>query len=331
MYGAGAVAADQPAAAEMMHAGSAAHDGGADIVPVKPGLDMVIVHGENVAVQFGYDGVVAVDSGAPGDSAALLAAIKQISPEPIRYIINTSAARDRTGGNAQLAMAGHGYVQGETGFGGGRFVNTSLAQIMARETVLNTLTAATGAGYSQDALPSVTYSEGQQNLVLSGQTMEIVPVNPPAHSNGDSFVIFRQADVIAAGDVVDMLRFPQIDVANGGTINGEVAALNRLVDIVAPALPLYWQGGGTVVIPGRGRLAQALEIVQYRDMVTIVRDRVQALIDQHRSLAQVRAANPTAGYNNRYGAEKGPWTTDQFVTAVYQTLTASHAHKGSGK
>lgn len=302
---------------------------GVDVVPVKPGIDMVDVHGENVVVQFGPDGIVLVDSGGPGDSAALLDAVKHISGEPIRFILNTSASPDRTGGNAQVAQAGHGFSQNESGFGGGRFVAMSNAPVVAR---LNVLTAMSGAapGYSQDALPSITYDEGQQNLSLNGESMEMVPA-PPGHSNGDSWVIFRQADVIASGDTVDMLRFPQIDVAHGGGINGEVDALNRLVDIVVPELPLYWHQGGTVLIPARGRLAQAEEIVQYRDMVTMVRDRVQALVNEHRSLAQVKAANPTAGFNSRYGAQDGPWTTDQFVTAVYQSLTASHAHGRRGQ
>ncbi len=302
---------------------------GADIVPVKPGIDMVNVHGENVVVQYGPDGIVVVDSGGPGDSAALLDAVKHISSEPIRFILNTSASPDRTGGNAQLAHAGHGFSQNESGFGGGRFVAMTNAPVVAR---LNVLTAMSGAapGYSQDALPSITYDEGQQNLSLNGDSIEMIPA-PSGHSNGDSWVIFRQADVIASGDTVDMLRFPQIDVAHGGSINAEVDAMNRLVDIVVPALPLFWHQGGTVLIPARGRLAQAEEIVQYRDMVTMVRDRVQALVNEHRSLSQVKAANPTAGFNNRYGAQEGPWTTDQFVTAVYQSLTASHAHGRRGQ
>jgi cyclase len=326
LYGAAALAADDSASRNMPIGTSPAHlMNGVDVVPVTPGLDVVMVHGENVVVQYGPDGVLVIDSGAPGDSAALLGAIKHITTGPIRFILNTSASPDRTGGNAQLSEAGHGFSQNESGFGGGRFVGATNAPVVAR---MNVLTAMSGAtpGYSQDALPSITYDEGQQNFSLNGDSIEMVPA-PPGHSDGDSFVIFRQADVVASGDIVDMLRFPQIDVAHGGSINAEIDAMNRLVDIVVPALPLYWHEGGTVLIPARGRLAQAEEVVQYRDMVTMVRDRVQALIGQHRSLAQVKAADPTAGFNIRYGAQDGPWTTDQFVTAVYQSLTASHAHR----
>lgn len=302
---------------------------GVNVVPVSRGLDMVAVHGTNIAVQFGPDGVVVVDSGASEDSATLLAAIKLItSNKPIRFIIDTSASPDRAGGNAALSIAGDGFIRNETGFGGNRFVSASNAPIIAQANVLTTLTATPGIDLAH-ALPTVTYGEGAKGITLNGDSIEMMRVEP-AHSDGDSFVMFRRADVIVAGDILDMQHFPQIDLAHGGSIDGEVAALNRLLDLTVPALPLYWKGGGTVVIPASGRLAQAEDVVQYRDMVTIVRDRVKALIDQHRSLAQVRAADPTAGYAARYGAQSGPYATDQFVSAVYQSLMASRGH-GRGR
>ncbi|HTW73813.1 MAG TPA: hypothetical protein VMD56_02700 [Steroidobacteraceae bacterium] len=314
LYGAAAVAA----AADATDA--------TDIVPVAPNIDMLIVHGENIAVQHGPDGVIAVDSGAPGDSAAVLAGIRRISPLPIRFVIDTSASADRVGNNAALSLAGTGLVPTENGFGGNRFQQNDPAPIMAQLNVLSTMSSAGGAGYTSDAMPTLTYSVGQKDLELNGDSIEVVPL-PAAHSDGDSIVIFRRADVIVSGDIVDMQHFPVIDVAHGGTIDGEIAALNRLVDIVVPGLPLYWHGGGTLLIPARGRLAQSLEVVQYRDMVTMVRDRVKALVDQHRSLAQVRAADPTQGFNSRYGSESGPWSTDQFVAALYRSLTPARGHR----
>jgi glyoxylase-like metal-dependent hydrolase (beta-lactamase superfamily II) len=299
---------------------------GVDVVPVRRGAEsvaMVMVHGQNVAVQFGADGAVVVDTAAAGDSAALLQALRQLGAAPVRFIINTSASADRVGGNAQVSTAGQGFSQGERGFGGGHFVSVSNAPILAHSNVL--LTMAGAGGYASQAMPTLTYSQGDKGFTLNGDSIEVMHI-PGAHSDADSIVIFRRADVIVAGDILDMQHFPQIDLAHGGSINGEIAALNELVDLTVPALPLYWHGGGTVVIPARGRLAEQREIVQYRDMLTIVRDRVQALIGQHRSLAQVRAADPTAGYDSRYGAQEGPWTTDQFVTAVYQSLTATQAH-----
>jgi cyclase len=324
LHGADAPAADAPAAAGGNMAHAMPHQmNGVDIVPVASNIAMLVVHGENIAVQYGADGVVAVDTGAPGDSAAVLAGIRQISSEPIRFVIDTSASPDRVGNNAAISLAGKGLVPSETGFGGNRFVQNNPAPILAQLNVLTTMSAGGGAGYTSDAMPSITYSVGQKDLELNGDSIEVVPV-AAAHSNGDSMVIFRRADVIVSGDIVDLAHFPVIDVAHGGTIDGEIAALNRLVDIVVPALPLYWHGGGTLLIPARGRLAQSLEVVQYRDMVTMVRDRVKALVDQHRSLAQVRAADPTQGFDSRFGSESGPWSTDRFVTAVYRSLTTAH-------
>jgi cyclase len=331
LYGAASAAADAPAAAD--DGAKAGHmDAGTDIVHVSNNVDMLIVNGENIAVQSGPDGVFVVDTGAPGDSAAVLAGIRQISSLPIRFVVDTSASADRVGNNAALSLAGKGLVPTENGFGGNRFQQNDPAPIIAQLNVLTAMSSAGGNGYSSDAMPTMTYTAaatGQKNFTLNGDSVEVVPV-PPAHSDGDSMVIFRRSDVIVSGDIVDMQHFPVIDVAHGGSIDGEIAALNRLVDIVVPALPLYWHGGGTLVIPARGRLLQALEVVQYRDMVTRVRDQEKALIDEHYSLAKVRAADPTAGFNSRYGSESGPWSTDRFVTAVYESLTAAHAH-GRGR
>jgi cyclase len=309
-------------------AAASAVDASVDVLPVRPGLDMVIVNGENVAVQFGPDGAVVVDTGAPADSAALVAAIKRITPQPIRYIINTSASLDRTGGNAAVATAGHAFSAGENGISTGGFVKNFNAPIIAQANVSTALSATLGSGDSADAaLPSIIYDYGQKNFSLNDQAIEVIG-EPNAHSDSDSVVLFRGADVLVAGDILDMEHFPRIDVAHGGSINGEIAALNHIIDLVVPVQPLYWHPGGTLVIPARGRIGEQEEVVQYRDMVTIVRDRVQALLDQHRTLAQIRAADPTAGFKSRYGADSGPWTTDQFVASVYQSLTAHASRKG---
>lgn len=299
-----------------------------DVVPVRPGLDMIRVAGENVAVEWGADGAVVVDTGAGADNDALVATIRRITSDaPIRYVIDTSASPDRVGGNAALASAGHAFSAGENGFGGGRFLSNFNAPIIAQANVLTALTQALGNGDAQAAaLPTITYDYGRKSLSMNGQAIELMG-EPAAHSDADSAVLFRGSDVLVVGDLVDMDHFPRIDLAHGGSVEGEIDALNRLIDEVVPVRPLFWHPGGTLVIPARGRLGEQEEIVQYRDMVTMVRDRVQALIEQHRTLAQIRAANPTAGFNTRYGAEGGPWTTDQFVTAVYQSLTAHPARK----
>ena len=133
-------------------------------------------------------------------------------------------------------------------------------------------------------------------------------------------VFFRRSDVVVAGDILDTTRFPVIDVAKGGTINGEIAALNRLVELAIPSVPIVSREAGTLVVPGHGRVCDQFDVVEYRDMVTIVRDRVRDLIKAGMTLDQIKAASPARGYTRRYGADSGPWTTNNFVEAVYQSL-----------
>ena len=139
----------------------------------------------------------------------------------------------------------------------------------------------------------------------------------------DSIIFFRRADVIVTGDIIDLRRFPVIDAAGGGSIQGELDALNALLELAIPAMPLIYKEGRTFLVPGHGRIADHAEVVEYRDMVTVVRDRIQSMIDKGLTLDQVKAANPTQGYRARYGSDTGPWTTDMFVEAVYKGLTPS--------
>ena len=143
---------------------------------------------------------------------------------------------------------------------------------------------------------------------------------PAAHTNGDVFVFFRRSDVVVAGDVFDTTRFPVIDVARGGSVDGVIAALNRLVDLAIPSVPIVSRDEGTLIVPGHGRVGDQLDVVEYRDMVTIIRDRVRDLIKAGRTLDQVKAALPARGYVRRYGADSGSWTTNDFIEAVYRSL-----------
>ena len=161
-------------------------------------------------------------------------------------------------------------------------------------------------------------------MYLNGEGIEVLH-QPSAHSDGDAIVFFRRSDVVVAGDVLDTTRFPVIDVARGGSIDGEIAALNRLVDLAIPSVPIVSREEGTLVIPGHGRVCDQLDVVEYRDMVTIVRDRVRDLIRAGASLDQVKAAAPARGYTRRYGSDTGAWTTSAFVEAVYRSLARGEA------
>ena len=159
------------------------------------------------------------------------------------------------------------------------------------------------------------------SMYLNGEGIQIIH-QPAAHTDGDVIVFFRRGDVIATGDLIDTTRFPFIDVERGGTLQGELDALNRLMDLSIHNVPLLWYPDRTLLVPGHGHVYDKLDLLEYRDAITIVRDRVQDLIDQGMTLAQVQAANPTLGYRSQYGTDSGPWTTEMFVAAVYNELAA---------
>jgi len=294
-----------------------------EVIKLRPDFFAIVGAGATIAVQIGADGVVLVDSGSGVRSEAVLAEIRKLSSRPIRYIINTSADRDHVGGNDDLSKAGQSVIPtgglNEIGAAGGR------APIMAEEHVQAAMTAPTGeqAPFPVGAWPTVTYSselmEAQKDLYFNGEAI-VTSYQPAAHSDGDSVVFFRRSDVVVTGEVYDPTRFPVIDLEKGGSINGVIDALNRIIGITVPPIPLIWQEGGTIVIGAHGTIGHEADVVDYRDMVTIVRDRIRDLLKKGQTLAQIRQADPVKGYRRRYGSDTGTWTTSQFVEAVYKSL-----------
>jgi glyoxylase-like metal-dependent hydrolase (beta-lactamase superfamily II) len=191
------------------------------------------------------------------------------------------------------------------------------AQIIAHVNVLDRMSAPTGQtpAAPQGAWPTDTFVGNEKKLWFNNEGIEIIHI-PNAHTDGDSLVYFRKSDVISTGDLFVTTTYPIIDVAAGGTINGYIEALNRIVDLI---IPVYGQEGGTLVIPGHGRLCDFGDVLNYREMVTIIRDRVQDMIKKGMTLEQVKAAKPTLDYDPLYGSSTF-WTTDRFVEAVYRTL-----------
>ena len=271
----------------------------------------------NVTVQLGDEGALIVDSSVGAFSQRIVNAIRSLTPKPIRYVVNTSALSDHVGGNEALAKAGStrtgGVVVGQIGTG---IIDT--AAIIAHENVLNRVSAPTGGTpiLPFAAQPSETFFGAKLEKLFNGEGVQIIHL-PDAITDGDSVVFFRRSDVLATGDIFVTTGYPKIDVAKGGTIQGLLDALNRILDI---AIPGNTQEGGTMIIPGHGRVADEMDVVEYRDMVTIVRDRVQDMVDRKMTLAQVQAARPTFDFDARYGNEPG-WTPAMFVEAVYKGLT----------
>jgi glyoxylase-like metal-dependent hydrolase (beta-lactamase superfamily II) len=285
------------------------------VQPVQGNVSMLAGAGGNIAVQIGRQGVVVIDTGSGTMTDKVLAAIRQLSDQPIRYIVNTHAHPDHTGGNEALAKAG-------SRPGGGLVVAgpaTTGAAILAHEGVLFAMSAPGGnsAPGPVGGLPTSAYTGGLQDVFLNGEAIQLLH-QPAAHTNGDSLVFFRRSDVIVTGDIVDLTSYPVIDARSGGTFGGLLDALNRIIDL---AVPEDWQDGGTLIVPSHGRVADESDIVEYRDMVTIVRDRVQDLIAKGMTLDQVKAARPTFEYDGRYGSVSGAWTTDMFVETIFNELS----------
>jgi glyoxylase-like metal-dependent hydrolase (beta-lactamase superfamily II) len=285
-----------------------------DVLKLRDNVYVVESGGANITLQFGSDGAVVVDAGPLDTADAVIAAIKATTPKLIRYVIDTSDDADHVGANEKVAKAGRTLFQTNNQFGEG-MTNGGAAAILAAEKVLTRMSAPTGrtAAYPTAAWPTETYDQKRKYMYLNGEGIEVLHL-PAAHTDGDSVVFFRRSDVVAAGDVLDLTGFPVVDVARGGSIQGEIDALNRLVELAIPSVPLVSQEGGTLVVPGHGYVCDQLDVVEYRDMVTIVRDRVADLIKKGRTLEQVRAADPTAGYNKRFGSSAA------FVGAIDSSL-----------
>jgi cyclase len=294
--------------------------GDIEVLPVQGSVYLLAGGGSNVVVQVGDDAVLVVDSNTAALSDKVLAAIRTISKAPVRYIVNTSADPDHVGGNQALAASA------------GAPVNAFLqqgARVYAHERTYTRLAnPPDGTNPAPVALwPTDAFGAAKKTLFVTGEPVEILH-QPAAHTDGDLMVFFRKSDVVVAGDVFVLNSYPVIDVKRGGTLQGTIAALNRLVDI---AVPEYNSMGGTRIIPGHGRITNEIDVVEYRDMITIIRDRIAQLVAEGKTLDQVRAAGVSLDYDGVYGTSSGPWTTDMFIATAYAELSASAARERSSR
>jgi glyoxylase-like metal-dependent hydrolase (beta-lactamase superfamily II) len=291
-------------------AAAAAQDWGAsgDIheLDVQGSVHLLVGAGGNIAVQAGDEGVLVVDTGLSQYADKVLAAIRRVSDKPIRYIINTHFHPDHTGGNEVIGKAGSTTQGGPT-------------TIIAHENVLNRMSAPAGkqAPTPAAAWPTDTYFPQEKDIFFNGEPI-IMYHDAAAHTDGDSIVFFRRSDVIMAGDIFVMNGYPFIDEASGGSVQGILNGLNRILDLAVPA---HEQEGGTYIIPGHGRVCDEADVLEYRDMVTIVRDRIADMVKRGLTIDQVKAAKPTLDYDRHYGADTGFWTTSMFIEAIYKDLS----------
>ena len=289
-----------------------------DVQHVSGGVYMVVGAGGNTTVFTGPDGVMVVDTQYAPLSGKVLDAIRKLSDQPIRWIVNTHLHDDHIGGNEAIAKAGRtragGNVVGDIGQAA-----TATARIIAHENVLTRLSRAEPA-LPVAALPTDTFFGARKDMLFNGEPVQFFH-QPDAHTDGDIIVHFRKADVIATGDLFTTVMYPYIDVANGGTIDGYIKALNNILAITVPS---NVNEGGTMVIPGHGRLTDEQDVIEYRDMVTIVRDRIREYVKRGMTLEQVRARKPTLDFDPRYGMETGFWTTGMFIETIYEQMLAAN-------
>jgi glyoxylase-like metal-dependent hydrolase (beta-lactamase superfamily II) len=313
--------------------------------PVRKNIWMLVGAGTNLAASVGPDGILLVNAGTAQASPRVIAAIKDLQaqlnafgfldvmtpqrggaetrsrfpvnshppPKPVRYIIDTSSLPHSIGGNEAVAASGVTYTGGNVA---GTIADSSEgAAVLAHENVLNRMV---DLDMPFAALPTETYFTGEYKVstFFNDEGVQILHA-PNAATDGDSFVYFRGSDVIAAGDLFNMDSFPIIDVDAGGSINGVLDGLNAILKL---AIPEFRTEGGTMVIPGHGRLGDSADVGYYRDMLTIIRDQVKALIDEGLTLEQVIERRPTFGYEARFGKDTGAWTTEMFIEAVYRSL-----------
>ena len=273
----------------------------------------------NVAAQIGPDGVLVVDTGTEALADKILAEIKRLAGDkPIRYIVNTHAHPDHIGGNVTIAKVGRSVIAGNfVGQAGAGAANA--AKVWAHENTARRMTEAEGSQPAAPpaAWPTDTFFTRRNDLFFNGEPVQMFH-QPNAHTDGDILVYFRKSDVIVTGDLYINTTFPVINLQQGGSLHGIIAALNHIIEITVPKDK---QEGGTFVIPGHGRIADEADVVEYRDMVTILRDRFQDAIGKKMTLEQVKAARLVRDYDGRYGAAQGGWTTDAFVEAAYRSLS----------
>jgi glyoxylase-like metal-dependent hydrolase (beta-lactamase superfamily II) len=271
------------------------------VLPVQGNVSMLVGAGGNITVQAGKQGVLLVDTEYGPLAPKIMAEIRKLSQGPIRYIINTHVHGDHVGGNEALV----------------KLIPTDPSQplnIVAHENVLNRMTTPVTGNQTpppQPGLPTSEYYLPEKDLYFNGEAVVLYHA-PNAHTDGDSIVFFRKSDVISTGDLFTPERYPGIDLTRGGNVNGIISALNRIIQI---AIPEDKQEGGTSIIPGHGRLCEEADVVEYRDMITIVRDRIQDLMRKGRTLEQIKAAKPTLDYDTRYGSG------DAFIENVYKSLS----------
>jgi cyclase len=272
-----------------------------NVFPVQGNVSMIVGPGGNTTVQAGKEGIVVVDTQTAAAAPQVIATLRTISAAPILWVINTSMDADHMGGNEALIRLG------------GSTDASERARVVTHENVLDRLVKLGQARVADAASVNDTYFRSPKDFLFNGEPVMVYHM-PAAHTDGDSIVLFRRSDVLSVGDLFTPDRYPVIDIANGGSVQGLLDGLNKILEM---AVAGKYQEGGTFVIPGHGRLCDEADVVEFRDMVTIIRDRVQDMIKKGMTLDQVKAGKPSRDYDTQYRG-----SADAFVETIYKSLTA---------
>jgi len=275
------------------------------VLPVQGNIYMLSGAGGNITLQVGKEGVLVVDTEFGPLVPQIMAEIRKLSKGPIRYIVNTHVHPDHVGGNEAFAKL----IPDDP---------AAPLKIIAHESVFNRMSRQVGneSSVSELGLPRDEYFTPFKDLRFNGEAIFIYH-EPNAHTDGDSVVLFRGSDVLSVGDIFTPGAYPFIDLERGGSLSGEIGALNHILELTVPG---HTQDDGTYVIPGHGRICDEADVVEYRDMVVIIRDRVVDMIKKGMTLEQVKAAKPTRDYDTEYVSADSFVTADRFVESVYQSL-----------
>jgi cyclase len=293
----------------------AQQSGAVEVLPVQGNIYMLAGAGGNITLQLGENGVLVVDTGTAPMSDKVIAEIRKLSKKPLRYVINTSVHDDHTGGNEAFSKeGGTSTVVNIVNTPGASASND--VQILGHEGILDRMSATVNGKPARPSLawPTDTFFDDPKELYFNGESLQILH-QPAAITDGDSLVYFRRSDVVSTGDIFMTTGYPPIDLANGGSIQGVLDGLNHILDLTIPA---HHEEGGTMVIPGHGRICDEADVIEYRDMMTIIRDRIWAMLVKGSSVAQVKASRPTLDYDGLYDVT--PAVADAFVETVYKSL-----------
>jgi glyoxylase-like metal-dependent hydrolase (beta-lactamase superfamily II) len=272
--------------------------------PVAPGLYMMVGRGGNLAVSTGEDGVFLVDDQYAPLTGKIRAAIATVSDAPIRFVFNTHWHGDHTGGNENLGRAGALI-----------FAHDNVRKRLSAEQFMEALDRPVPRS-PEAALPVVTFTD-TVTFHLNGDEVHAFHL-PPAHTDGDALVHFRRANVIHMGDIYFSSGFPFVDVSSGGSVEGVIAAVDRV---------LAMADANTKLIPGHGPLSNRVELEKYRGMLVAIRDRVRGALADGQTLDQVLAARPTREFDQVWG--KGFIDPERFVRIVYRSLADERRDAGT--